>query len=134
MNGYKGCLKRIENGDKVVEQLINFLESRSEVEDVYAKRLHDWDEKVKGKIIQKCDQFSQKVLLGMELTLIVFLLIRGSEITSEAEINRQMHKAARERLRNDIEALKTWRKEHYPKVHQTAIGIFNFVYRKLLAG
>ena len=41
------------------------------------------------------------------------------EITTEAEINRQMHKAAQERLRNDIEALKTWRKEHYPKVRQT---------------
>ena len=67
VNGYKGCLKRIENGDKVVEQLIHFLESRSEVEDVYAKRLHDWDEKVKGKTIQKCDQFSQKVLFGKKL-------------------------------------------------------------------
>ena len=64
VNGYKGCLKRIENGDKIIEQLITFLESRAEVEDLYAKRLHEWDEKVKSKTIAKCDKFSQTVLLG----------------------------------------------------------------------
>ena len=39
-----------------------------------------------------------------------------SEITPEASINHDLHKEARERLKNDIEALKTWRKTHYPKV------------------
>jgi len=100
VNGYKNCLKRLENGDKIIEQLIAFLESRAEVEDIYAKRLHEWDEKMKLKIVPKCDQFAQSVLL---------------EITPEANINYELHKEARERLRSDIEALKTWRKTNYPK-------------------
>ena len=64
VNGYKSCLKRIENGDKIIEQLITFLESRAEVEDIYAKRLHEWDEKMKSKTLPKCDKFAQSVLLG----------------------------------------------------------------------
>ena len=34
----------------------------------------------------------------------------------EAKFNAEIHKCARHRLKSDIEALKDWRKEHYPKV------------------
>ena len=49
-----------------------------------------------------------------------------SEITPEASINRDLHKEARERLKTDIEALKTWRKTHYPKVSEILITLFIF--------
>jgi len=100
VNAYKTYLRKLENSDKIVESFIQFLEQRLEVEDIYIQKLNNWDSKWRKNLETKADEFTKKSVSG---------------IMSEASLNVKLHKGAHSRLKAEIDSLKKWRENHYPK-------------------
>lgn len=100
---YKRTTKRIEDGHKLCDSLIQLVQERAEIEKNYAKALKgwskNWNEKIEKGPEYGTNEAAWKGVLG------------------EADRLCDLHLRVKENLCNDIiQQVKTWQKDSYHKV------------------
>ncbi|CAG0916462.1 unnamed protein product [Notodromas monacha] len=99
---YKRTTKRIEDGNKLCNELVTLLQERAEIEKSYAKSLKGWSKKW-NEIIEKGPEYGT-----MEAAW------KGTLM--EAERLSEVHVAVRDKLVNEVSPkIRDWQKENYHK-------------------
>ncbi|XP_023229361.1 protein kinase C and casein kinase substrate in neurons protein 2-like isoform X7 [Centruroides sculpturatus] len=99
---YKRTTKRIEDGYKLCNDLMQLIQERSEIEKTYAKSLRNWAKKW-NECIEKGPEYGTTEAAWKGVLV-------------EAERKCEMHLRIKERLLNDvITQIKQWQKENYHK-------------------
>lgn len=99
---YKRTTKRIEDGYKLCNDLMQLIQERSEIEKTYAKSLRNWAKKW-NESIEKGPEYGTTEAAWKGVLV-------------EAERKCEMHLRIKERLLNDVVTqIKQWQKENYHK-------------------
>jgi len=98
----KAFAQRIDNGEKFLEGLLRFLQTRAELEASYVKKLREWQTNWDGNITKQTGTNPELVKA-----------FRG--LTMEAKAQADVHDGVNEKLLANISAIKEWREENYTK-------------------
>jgi len=114
----------VDNGEKFLEGLIKFLQTRAEIEANYAKRLSEWKSTWDGNLEKQIGTNPQIVeaFRGLKNLILLFdgtssfrkfIIMLG--LTAEAEAQSRIHQDVNGRLNINIDAVNTWRQKNYTK-------------------
>jgi len=94
--------ERVDRGEKFLEGLLKFLQTRVELESFYVKKLEEWENTQKNNMSRQ--EGANKELIDLFKAL-----------TKEAEAQRVEHEKVVQRLNSEITDLKQWKSEMYQK-------------------
>lgn len=102
VGNYKRTVKRIDDGHRLCNDLMNCLQERAKIEKSYAQQLTDWSKRWR-QLVEKGPQYGtvERAWLG---------------VMAEAEKVSELHQEVKNNLINDdFEKVKNWQKDSYHK-------------------
>ncbi|XP_042862976.1 protein kinase C and casein kinase substrate in neurons protein 1-like isoform X4 [Penaeus japonicus] len=102
VGNYKRTTKRIEDGNRLCDDLMKLVSERAEIEKMYAKNLKEWAKKW-NNIIEKGPEYGTTEAAWKGVLM-------------EAEQRCELHMRVRENLINDVHSsVKQWQRDNYHK-------------------
>ncbi|XP_034021524.1 protein kinase C and casein kinase substrate in neurons protein 1 isoform X2 [Thalassophryne amazonica] len=102
VGNYKRTVKRIDDGHRLCNDLMNCIQERAKVEKAYAQQLTDWSKRWRH-LVEKGPQYGTVERAWLALM-------------AEAEKTSELHQEVRNNLVNeDFEKVKNWQKDSYHK-------------------
>ncbi|XP_047500770.1 protein kinase C and casein kinase substrate in neurons protein 1-like isoform X4 [Penaeus chinensis] len=102
IGNYKRTTKRIEDGNRLCDDLMKLVSERAEIEKMYAKNLKEWAKKW-NNIIEKGPEYGTTEAAWKGVLM-------------EAEQRCELHMRVRENLINDVHSsVKQWQRDNYHK-------------------
>ncbi|KAK7916424.1 hypothetical protein WMY93_012185 [Mugilogobius chulae] len=102
VGNYKRTVKRIDDGHRLCNDLMNCIQERAKIEKAYAQQLTDWSKRWR-QLVEKGPQYGtvERAWLG---------------VMAEAEKVSELHQEVKNSLINeDFEKVKNWQKDSYHK-------------------
>lgn len=102
VGNYKRTVKRIDDGHRLCNDLMNCIQERAKIEKAYAQQLTEWSKRWR-QLVEKGPQYGtvERAWLG---------------VMTEAEKVSELHQEVRNNLINDdFEKVKNWQKDSYHK-------------------
>ncbi|XP_051986320.1 protein kinase C and casein kinase substrate in neurons protein 1-like [Xyrauchen texanus] len=102
VGNYKRTVKRIEDGHRLCNDMMNCIQERAKIEKAYAQQLTDWSKRWK-QLVERGPQYGtlEKAWLA---------------VMTEAEKVSDLHQEVKNNLLNeDLEKVKNWQKDSYHK-------------------
>ncbi|GAA6084156.1 protein kinase C and casein kinase substrate in neurons protein 1-like [Tachysurus ichikawai] len=108
VGNYKRAVKRIDDGHRLCNDLMNCLQERAKIEKAYSQQLTEWSKRWR-QLIEKGPQYG-----SVERAWLA--------VMTEAEKVSELHQEVKNGLLNeDVEKVKNWQKDSY---HKQMIGGF----------
>ncbi|EPQ17369.1 Protein kinase C and casein kinase substrate in neurons protein 1 [Myotis brandtii] len=102
VGNYKRTVKRIDDGHRLCNDLMNCVQERAKIEKAYAQQLTDWAKRWR-QLIEKGPQYGS-------------LERAWGAIMTEADKVSELHQEVKNNLLNeDLEKVKNWQKDAYHK-------------------
>ncbi|XP_010740873.3 protein kinase C and casein kinase substrate in neurons protein 1 [Larimichthys crocea] len=102
VGNYKRSVKRIDDGHRLCNDLMNCIQERAKIEKAYAQQLTDWSKRWK-QLVDKGPQYGTVERAWMA-------------VMTEAEKVSELHQEVKNNLINvDFEKVKNWQKDSYHK-------------------
>ncbi|XP_051997583.1 protein kinase C and casein kinase substrate in neurons protein 1 [Xyrauchen texanus] len=102
VGNYKRTVKRIEDGHRLCNDMMNCIQERAKIEKAYAQQLTDWSKRWR-QLVERGPQYN-----SLERAWLA--------VMTEAEKVSELHLEVKNSLLNeDLEKVKTWQKESYHK-------------------
>ncbi|KAJ8265444.1 hypothetical protein COCON_G00145430 [Conger conger] len=102
VGNYKRCVKRIDDGHRLCNDLMNCLHERAKIEKAYSQQLTDWSKRWR-QLIEKGPQYG-----SVERAWLA--------VMTEADKVSELHQEVKNGLLNeDLEKVKNWQKDSYHK-------------------
>ncbi|KAF7207658.1 protein kinase C and casein kinase substrate in neurons protein 1 isoform X1 [Nothobranchius furzeri] len=102
VGNYKRTVKRIDDGHRLCNDLMNCIQERAKIEKAYAQQLTEWSKRWK-QLVDKGPQYGTVELAWMA-------------VMGEAEKVSELHQEVKNHLVNeDFEKVKNWQKDSYHK-------------------
>ncbi|TMS19203.1 Protein kinase C and casein kinase substrate in neurons protein 1 [Larimichthys crocea] len=102
VGNYKRTVKRIDDGHRLCNDLMNCIQERAKIEKAYAQQLTDWSKRWK-QLVDKGPQYGTVERAWMA-------------VMTEAEKVSELHQEVKNNLINvDFEKVKNWQKDSYHK-------------------
>ena len=102
INQYKRVVKRIEDGYKLSNDLMQMVSERAHIEKMYAKSLKQWSKKW-NEYLEKCPEYGTMKATWSSMT---------NESNNISEMHLKVYDEIEEGLLTDV---KAWQKSNYPK-------------------
>ncbi|KAJ8395742.1 hypothetical protein AAFF_G00029790 [Aldrovandia affinis] len=102
VGNYKRAVKRIDDGHRLCNDLMNCIQERSKIEKAYGQQLTDWSKRWK-QLVEKGPQYG-----SVERAWLA--------VMTEADKVSELHQEVKNGLLNDdLEKVKNWQKDSYHK-------------------
>ncbi|XP_051567932.1 protein kinase C and casein kinase substrate in neurons protein 1-like [Myxocyprinus asiaticus] len=102
VGNYKRTVKRIEDGHRLCNDMMNCIQERAKIEKAYAQQLTDWSKRWR-QLVERGPQYN-----SLERAWLA--------VTTEAEKVSELHQEVKNSLLNeDLEKVKNWQKDSYHK-------------------
>lgn len=98
---FKRTVKRIEDGDRICDQMIKFIHERADIEEMYCRKLREWQLRW-AKSLEKSPEYNTA-------------LLTWKSMLNEAEQVGSVHLDIKDACHAEIENIKSFKKDNYHK-------------------